>query len=115
MSRLVTSNSFTREQTRLVFRMLNALLRGQDVTFYFRSPDFGAVYNKFKAMHDKWEENERGRFDKRKVKSSSSSGPKNKKSEKPQGLDGASTCEKGRNLEGGHIQDGERLDVSYSK
>lgn len=55
MSRIVTSNSFTREQVRLIVRMFGALLQGRDVTFYFRSPDFCAVYQKFLKMHERWE------------------------------------------------------------
>lgn len=59
MKRTITSNSFTRKQVQMMFRMLNALLQGRDVTAYFRSEEFREVYLKFKAMYKKWEASER--------------------------------------------------------
>jgi len=59
MKRTITSNSFTRKQVQMMFRMLNSLLQGRDVTAYFRSEEFKEVYLKFKAMYEKWEEKER--------------------------------------------------------
>jgi len=98
MRRLVTSNSFTRSQVRLIVRLFNALLQGRDVTFYFRSPDFGAVFEKFKTMYDKWEENERKKFAKRKNKNIHNIRAKDENPKEPQGVDSLPTCENDRDI-----------------
>lgn len=56
MKRLVTSNSFSREQVLFVVRLFRNLLLGKDVSFYLRSSEFREVYRKFLTMHKRWEE-----------------------------------------------------------
>lgn len=82
MRRLVTSNSFTRSQVRLIVRLFSALLQGRDVTFYFRSPDFGTVFEKFLVMHNKWEENQRSKNAKKKERNGDNNREKNQTVEK---------------------------------
>lgn len=56
MSKIGTSNSFTRDQVFFMVQLLTMLLQGKDVNILLRNAAFSEILNKFKGMKQRIQE-----------------------------------------------------------